>query len=442
MYPLYLFPAPTPEGEQFCRRAVSLSKELGYESHIVRDATQKSLTQACMSNQVVVFDATVDCQGRHLYSAATALAMALDQVLIVSRSYLPLNFSGARTGGAPDYPDRLDDEDILRWLQRQLFDLRSTQPRKPLGFRDYFKAMKNSFQAARDHARKEGQIFVSYRSRAYDQVRLLAGRISAGEFHQEPKTVKIIPPGALAYDNELLTLHRRWMLLAMIEEAIAAAEEIWIYDTPEYYESWWTQGEIILALRMLASPSARIRIFCPTTNELRPLPANAVPVLTAEHKARLARFGANANPRTMGPEAIQAMGTWRKVPLVGKLPYFNDPVWSDEFNFWPLIQCDRCSERTLANHAAFPGRRFVSRIDVDAFLGCEAPLLHKVAPQLLGEVLRGSRSLPCPGGCGSVFKLDEAPARFLWYAVRCGRPTGPDGGSISKVPCIRATPAS
>ncbi len=184
----------------------------------------------------------------------------MDQILVVSRTYLPINFPGLRQGGAPSYPRSFTNDDILHWLEPQLVELSKTQPRKKLGLIGYFGAVSTSLDRANDIRRQEGQIFISYRSHSFQEVGLLARRLAGGEFHSEPKTVRIVPPGALAYENELLTAHRRWMLQVTLEYWISAAEEVWIYHTDDYFGSWWTLGEIVHILNSAKDPSAKIRL--------------------------------------------------------------------------------------------------------------------------------------------------------------------------------------
>jgi hypothetical protein len=429
MYPLFLFVAPTEEGQELARQILERVPKLGYSTVIIEEPTQAKLNSACFSNQVVIFDATVDLNGSHLYHAATAQPMAMDQILVVSRTYLPINFPGLRQGGAPAYPSRFTNDDILRWLDVQLAELKQTEPREKLGFFGYFRAMFRSLDQAKARLRRDGQIFISYRSRSFPEVNILARRIASGGFHGEPKTVKIVPPGALAYEDELLTSHRRWMLLVTIEAWITAAEEIWIYETDDYYNSWWTQGEVVHTLYGFKDPLSHIRVFNPSVGMPRRLEAPELPQLSENQKKRLARLEANANPATMGPEGLKAMEEWRKVPLLGRMHYFNDKVWSDEFNFWPLMQCNACCAKASANGP--------DRVDIEGFLECKTPLLHKLEPSMLLDVLHESREFNCPG-CGATFELNQAPPRFLWYANRYGRATGPDGAAIVEIPCFRA----
>jgi hypothetical protein len=91
---------------------------------------------------------------------------------------------------------------------------------------------------------QSGQIFISYRNT--DNVPLeidkLAKRIMQGEFHDIAPSVRYFPPGVLS--EEFMPEQRRWQILSWIDRFIGPATEIWIYETKEYYNSWWTIGEL------------------------------------------------------------------------------------------------------------------------------------------------------------------------------------------------------
>ena len=431
MHPLIVFPTKTAHGTELAKRICDLALQCGYHAHIIDDPSQEKLNNACFTNQVIVFDATIEKNEQHIYHAATAQAMAFDQILVVSRTYLPINFPGLRQGGAPDYSNSFSNDDILRSLKVQLSDLTSTMPRKKLSLFSYIPAMSRSIAQHKEAMRKEGQIFISYRSHEIEGVQCLAEKIVNGEFYGKKNTVKYIRPGALVFENELLTAHRRWMLNVMLESFIAASEEVWVYQTEDYYQSWWTQGEIVHVLNMMGRNCPKIRIYDPKSGTLSEAPESMMVPLSIQQKKILARLESNANPDTMGPEAFAAMEMWRQIPGVGKMPYFNDKVFSDEFNCWPLFECNKCSK-------LYP-QDFGQSIDVDGFLQCKSAHLFCLDPKKVIEIMNSpSRKLNCPGGCGAIYTLEEAAPRHLWYARRMGKPTGPDGKYITEMPCYRA----
>ena len=141
----------------------------------------------------------------------------------------------------------------------------------------------------------------------------------------------------------------------------------------------------------------------------------------------MARWYANTDPGSMGPEAVQAMRLYASIPLLNRLKYFNDYVWSDEFWYDPLLPCSTCRRNSVT-----PGE-----IDVDAFLWLRESHLVPLTPEQLEEAIERGYAL-CPG-CGMSYEIVEAPhPRLLWMPIRYGKPTGPDGASLVALPVYRA----
>ena len=123
-FPIIFFAVSNEVGMELAQMFVELARaEFGLEVTVIEDATQTDLHRACLNGKIIVFDASVE--DGHNYAAATAQPMVLERVLVVSRTYLPLNFYGLREGGAPDYPEPAfqTNETILKWLREQLADL-------------------------------------------------------------------------------------------------------------------------------------------------------------------------------------------------------------------------------------------------------------------------------------------------------------------------------
>src|SRR5207249_1455274 len=122
----------------------------------------------------------------------------------------------------------------------------------------------------------------------------------------EQKTAHFILPGELAYSNELLTEMRRWQVLSTLDRWIGAADEVWVYNTDDYLDSWWTQGEIVtIAYRKAAgSYYPKLRVYDYKSGTLIDPPAIYLPQMTKVQVRRMARWFANTDPWTMGPEGI------------------------------------------------------------------------------------------------------------------------------------------
>lgn len=130
------FAVNSPEGHSLKKAVKSLVQdELNLKLKSYETATQKDFFDSCVNDDIVIFDASIE-EGNN-YAAATAQPTVMDHVLIVSRTYLPLNFFGLREGGAPDYPISKNNEDIIAWLRGQVLNLIHTSPR-PEAEKKYF----------------------------------------------------------------------------------------------------------------------------------------------------------------------------------------------------------------------------------------------------------------------------------------------------------------
>lgn len=215
---------------------------------------------SCYKDDLVIFDASIEGDDHEInnYRLANALQSPLEHVLIVSRTYLPLNIYTYKTGGFPSYKQQsLSNEMILRWLKNELsrIDFRLLRDRNTKGIKgivNYLKASKTEYDSIRS---AETSVFISFRTK-YAQneknseykysVSELAKRIEAG-CYGKPRTVKYLDNGSLVFNTELLTQWKAWQLLCIIEkEYISYCDEMWIYASDDYLNSWWTMGEQIL----------------------------------------------------------------------------------------------------------------------------------------------------------------------------------------------------
>lgn len=142
----------------------------------------------------------------------------------------------------------------------------------------------------------------------------------------------------------------------------------------------------------------------------------------------MARWYANTDPGTMGPEAIQAMRFYSQLPLIGRLPYFRDHVWSEEFLSDPFLPCARCGARAQRSRT----------FDLEAFLWLRDPNLVRLSAQQLDEALcRGKVACSI---CGTVYNIKQDPhPRYLWMPMRAGKATGPDGSHLIELPIFRVS---
>lgn len=241
---LAFFPTRSSDGIALSEHFVPLAKKLGFDVKCPK-TTAIEYADACWNEDVVVLDASVENKGQHNYEII--FPTPLDHLLVVSRTYLPLNFYGLRDSivdparntliyGTPFYPNSQTNEDLLRWLDLQLQDLLPSLPRskQERGFwGTMFKGYSHSLDTLDLRRNQSGQIFISYRSQDSEKVEQLKQRIEQGEFHNgQPRIVRYFPPGALS--DEVMTEQRRWQILSMLDRFISPASEVWVYETKDY----------------------------------------------------------------------------------------------------------------------------------------------------------------------------------------------------------------
>jgi hypothetical protein len=432
-FSVVFFAVKNEAGSELARMFTELmSAEFGLAVRVVKGATQTDLHRACLTDDLIVFDASVE--DGHNYAAATAQPMVLDKVFVVSRTQLPLNFYGLREGGAPDYqPGSQTNEAIFIWLRENVEELLRDTTRAPTrkGLVGYFSAMKRSLNEREHNWTRWGRIFISYRSRHIEDVKELGRRIQGGEVRGVPPcSVRFLRPGELVYRDELLTEFKHWHLISSIDRKIGAAEEMWIYGTGDYLDSWWTRSELVtVSYRRASGTSApRVRVYDPATGTLADPPESWIPRMSRKQARRLARWYANTDSGSMGVESVPVMQFLAQLPLLGRLDYFNDRVWSDEFWNDLLLPCVTCQRSNGAT----------TEVDMEAFLWLREPYLRRFAPEQLVEA--AERGYLCCPVCQTTYEILEAPTpRLLWMPTRYGRPTGPDGASLVSLPVYRAS---
>lgn len=432
-FSVVFFAVSNDAGAELARLFTELmAAEFGLAVSVVEGATQTDLHRACLDDDIVVFDASVE--DGHNYAAVMAQPTVLDKVLVVGRTYLPLNVFGLREGGAPEYDiGTQTNEAILAWLRENVRELLRDAAREPgrRGLLNYFSAMSKSLDAQKRRWASGGRIFISYRSRHFEAVEKLRQRIQSGEVPGVPPSpVRLLRPGEVVYEDEVLTKFRHWQLASMIDRKIGAAEEMWVYGTEDYLASWWTRAELMtIAYRLAGGVGApRLRLYDPAAGTLRDLPEAWLPSMSKEQQRRMARWYANTDPGTMGFESVLLIRFLSSLPLLGRLKYFKDPVWSEEFWDDPLLPCVTCQRNSPA-HAG---------LDIDAFLWLREPhLVRLTTEQLEAAAERGHLSCPV---CRTTYEIREAPnPRLLWMALPLGGPTGSDGANLVGLPVYRAS---
>jgi hypothetical protein len=477
---LTIFGVPSSGGIDLVHRATALGQRLGYSVTVADRVDQWSLVRAAFSSDVVLFDGTIEDEQTHIYHAGALVPAGVDHLLVVSRSSLPVNFIPARRGGAPDYPfpyfdPRLDrvrqswsNDDIANWLERQLLDLRTRGPRpKDVDIvaiaatndpERIARTMADFYRTSGPSVDVSGHVFISYRSRRWEEVKALKVRIENGTLHGSRRVVHVLPPGGIAYEGELLTAMRRWQLLSLIDRLIAECAEMIVYRSDDYLNSWWTMGEVTtLAYRRGSGSESQpaIRVYDPThtSGHLTDAPAELLPVMSEPQLRRMARWYAHTDPHGMGPENVGFCRMLHKVirympdrlirlmlssyshtdyarmmaamgdEFSGGLGraasqqmldpsairnFFGDEIWSDAF--WEEVLF-ACPLRTAPQVRA--------RLDLANFLSARPAHMVGLGPDRIGEVIdRGA--IACQE-CGRRHAILSASPRYLWAPLRHGQ---------------------
>lgn len=494
---LLMFALDTKDGRNLAEGVTSVAERAGFDTEVTYGGLQFQLTEACFTKDVVVFDGSIEDEQHHLYHKASVTPALVDHFLVVGRTCLPINFVPAREGGAPDYPFphftegldrhrwRWSNDDILQWLQEQLADFKTRGPRvKNPDFHEAARSndperiarmMQDFYRASEPRTDTKDRIFFSYRSRCYEDALPLVNRLREGALHGgDRKQVRILPPGVLAYDKELLTAMRRWQLLALIDRMIAGAEELVAFDKCDYIASWWTQGELLtVRYRQLAgTPHPRVRYYGTARDALDNLPAGYQVSMTEDQRRRMARWYSHTDPLSMAPENVK-MNRWlhrnlRRAPdfmlrmLLNRMAkaattemlmsiardlhessggdlsqveamrtsltdpkvikeFYADPVWSEEFWEHPLVECS-CQ----------PGGEGGGGIDVGRFLSMNPPHLVRLKPEDVARDVPKGR-ISCPN-CHGTQEVVAAAPRYLWAPLRGGATRTPQNTGLSRLP--------
>jgi hypothetical protein len=407
-----IFPTTSAEGVELLEAVLPITQALGVDTKVIRNPTQTQMTHACAKDDVVLIDATVEPDGSHNYAAMTAQPTAMDHVLVMSRTYLPLNFYGLREGGAPSYPLRFTNSQIVSWLEGELEDLLSSQPRQwwKKSLLGSISTSWSDVNKAAARAQDRYQVFISFRNNDFAKVNKFKERLESGEFHDgRPQGVRLFEPGALTFQDEVLSAFQRWHVVSIVEERLRTCREMWVYEGSQFYNSWWTRGEIVLLAyyQALNGHHPTLQIFKPDQNgQVISEPRGLVPEISHEQKRAMDRLFSNTG-RHAGAETARSTRELAELPILRNYKFFNDEVFSLSFLRVPLLE-----EQVSAAK---------SKIDVDEFLAMNEPPLRPVPKHILDEAERSGRAVD-----GDYEIRVEPNPRFIWYATRMGKLNGPE----------------
>lgn len=314
------------------------------------NSSQYNMFKASMEDDLVLFDGSIEIDDNGSwdsnYITATAQPCAQDNILVLSRTRLPLNFPVMRTNvpelGVNDKDSNgepilfFENSDILIWLKNEISLMaKSTTignqtftPRIPIC--DKFKTIVPPFEELNKldsiffeiqkakmadaiefiNATKRKGAFISYRSHYYKNK--YKGLVTAQDLASTIKQihndsdypVTLYAEGDIA--NEFMTEQRMWFVESFVEQKLRLSEEVWIFETDNedgysYYNSWWTQGEIIALMYMKASgaelPKIYVYYYDSHSGEMKYELKNSsfIPDLTKDAVKELSRYFSNSS---------------------------------------------------------------------------------------------------------------------------------------------------
>ncbi len=295
----------------------------------VKEVKQSDFSFACLNDDIVIVDVTREGDYNEInnYDIVNEFPKNMDHIWVVSRNYLPINFYGIRNGGYPTYKEGVkSNNDICSWIKTQLSTTKLSIPRdiEEKGVEGFHITSKKSSEKFYLQKNKNVNIFISFRTKYAQKsetltekgykysVNELATRIKRGIYHNGvSKNAVYLDDGNLIFSSELTTKQRAWQLLSIIDrDYIMHCDELWIYGTDDYLNSWWTVGELFIYSYLLHQnidkrpnkTPRKLILYNPKTDkikEIKPFDINDDSLFL-----KMSRIQSNCSPSMMGFESI------------------------------------------------------------------------------------------------------------------------------------------
>jgi hypothetical protein len=393
----------------------------GYQVRVASQATHLDMLKALWGEGVVVFDATIESSDQHNYRVASYSLLHSPYSIILSRSYLPMNFRGHLEPIAPPYPEHWGRAELIEKLRQRLHDLIPLLP-KPPGSRS-MKGMESLIDSAQAPVRQKIKdafsVFLSYRGTHMEAAQSLVDR----SLQEHGKRIRIVRTDDISYSDEILSLQRRWQVLRQIYTSLSAAHEFWVLWSDDYLASWWTQGEVVSFANMTGEEKPIPRILGLRETDKVPSPAALIPRLTRrQQRTMFKRFLLCNLPESL-VRIRKLAGNRMARTLLGLR---GDAMLEPSFNDDPLLECVGCARHKPP----------IRNLNVESFLsGGLLPLQALSRPAL--TLARETGVLHCPA-CQAAYRVTGGPPRYWWYPTRGERGTGPEGKVLEERPLYRA----
>lgn len=278
-------------------------------------------------DDLVLFDASIEDNGGAIklgenYACAPHAPYMTENVLVVSRTVLPLNFIPHTTNVLPFGEDYIyvgkdlhfvrsyDNQDIVTWVIERIKE-RFYDGRLLKRFIKKESLIKSPVKKDPNLYIHDGRkvAFVSYRS--YYNEPNKCGQCSVQDlehiildYHKtvnpnETWRVLYYPPGSLSQDCPTEDL--RWSLMCYVENVFIHVDEVWIFNSEKeddysYWDSWFTQGEFISLMIInqgLNKYLPKVYMFNPHDKSFKEL--KDLPLLSEKARTELGALTANSD---------------------------------------------------------------------------------------------------------------------------------------------------
>jgi hypothetical protein len=306
--------------------------------------------KAQLEDDIVIFDGSLEDEGLKLgdnYSCVGHAPYLMDNVVVVSRTVLPINYIPNESNVPPigeeksiiDRSGRItskksySNEEICSWLTDAFYQwiIAGRLPRKG-EFKRSLPSLEVMFNGKNDNnsaklladelltisektkkylkVKYEHTAFISYRS-YYNEHKSNGYAIEdlkkyILDYHKklnpdENWNVLYFPQGSLAQD--CMTEYRRWSLMTYVDNIFKDVPEVWIFNThdkqfgPSYWDSWFTQAEIISLVMLhqgLPEYCPKLIEFDSSTGKHREINHVELPKIEGENKYDLNIITANS----------------------------------------------------------------------------------------------------------------------------------------------------
>lgn len=346
---LVIFRGPSKLGEQLANDMIDLALEYRFQPTILSQPSIIEYFQTCVSAAAVIVDVSIENGDSSIYESISVQPNLLDHVLFVSRTYLPLNFTPSIRGGTPAYPYpdleklspgiqklfenvRWSNAEILNWLREQLKCLKRPPHSKrlsqsefeslPLDGAPWRKMLEENMERLKKRSLSVPKTFISYRGTYIKQVREFKRML---EQRSPERQIRVVEPGEFAFETELLSAARIWMVMGQLDDEIRECDDLIVYESEDYLASWWTRAELFAAAYITGGggnwirrdPKVGIRVYSPKTGAFRKADRKYTYNISLTQRRRVARIIANTRPDTIGPESNWSIKLQRWISRFG-----------------------------------------------------------------------------------------------------------------------------